>query len=313
MLEQGADCRRYNLPTVDEVAAIIPGTGEEDVDYNRDIVLRYKHGGLRHVSHINPLYHPLHYVLLFPKGDQGWHKQIEIVQLAHGTARIPHVTQTCYFAFHLHPRPMEPSDLFRGGRLFQQYLVDAWASIEDSKLHWVRNNQKTIRSDLYDGLRDTLRNDPDGHLGQRGKRIVLPASHSSSACHMYQLFQDSMAIARHCGKPDIFLTMTTNPSWPEINDNLFTYEDDDDDPDEPRKHQTASDRPDIVACVFAQKIKAMLKDIKGGLFGDVQGFVFTIEFQKRGLPHIHLLIFLRQNFKIHDAPSCQFHCLCSDP
>jgi hypothetical protein len=26
-LQQGEDCRRYNLPTVDEVAAIIPGTG----------------------------------------------------------------------------------------------------------------------------------------------------------------------------------------------------------------------------------------------------------------------------------------------
>ena len=40
-LQQGDDHRRYNLSTVDEVAAIIPGTGE-DVDYNRDIVLRYK-------------------------------------------------------------------------------------------------------------------------------------------------------------------------------------------------------------------------------------------------------------------------------
>src|SRR5882762_6866879 len=46
----------------------------------------------------------------------------------------------------------------------------------------------------------------------------------------------------------------------------------------------------------------MLKDIKDGLFGDVLGFVFTIEFHKCGLPHIHLLIFLRQQYKIHDAP-----------
>src|SRR6202050_5217175 len=289
VLEQGDDRRRYNLPTVDEVAAIIPGTGEEDVDHNRDIVLRYKHGGIKHVSHLHPLYAPLHYVLLFPKGDQGWHRHIDIVQQAGRTARSDHVTQRCYFAFRLHPRPMEPSDLFRGGRLFQQYLVDAWASIEDSELFWVRNNQKTIRSDLYDGLRDALRLDPDLHLGQRGKRIILPASHPGSTHHMYQLFQDSMAIARHCGKPDIFLTMTANPSWPDIDDN--------DDPDQPRKHQTASDRPDIVTCVFAQKIKAMLKDIKDGLFGDVQGFVFTIEFQKHGLPHIHLLIFLKQQFK----------------
>jgi len=301
VLEQGADHRRYNLPTVDEVAAIIPGTGEENVDLHRDIVLRYKHGGIRNISHLHPLYHPLHYVLLFPKGDQGWHRQIETVYPQDGAVRSKFVSQRCYFAFRLHPRPMEPSDLFRGGRLLQQYMVDAWASIEDSELHWVRNNQKTIRSDLYDGLRDALRHDPNVQLGERGKRIVLPASHPGSTRHMYQLFQDSMAIARHCGKPDIFLTMTANPSWPEIDDNLFTYEDDDDNPDQPRKRQTPSDRPDIVARVFAQKIKAMLKDIKDGLFGDVQGFVFTIEFQKHGLPHIHLLIFLKQRFKIRDA------------
>ena len=46
VLQQGDNCCRYNLPTVDEVAAIIPGTGEEDVDYNRDIVLHYNHSRL---------------------------------------------------------------------------------------------------------------------------------------------------------------------------------------------------------------------------------------------------------------------------
>src|ERR1700749_2361487 len=197
---------------------------------------------------------------------------------------------------------MEPSDLFRGDRLLQQYVVDAWASIEESELNWVRENQKKIRADLYDGLRDAMRGAEDIDMSNMGKRIVLPASHPGSSRHMYQLFQDSMAIARHCGKPDLFITMTANPNWPEIQDNLFTYENDDDDPDNYERCQTAADCPDIVACVFAQKMKSMLKDIKSGLFGDILGFVFTIEFQKRGLPHIHLLIFLRQQFKIHDVP-----------
>ena len=106
---------------------------------------------------------------------------------------------------------MESSDLFRGGRLFQQYLVDAWASIESSELYWICNNQKTIRAELYDGLRDALRGVQNVDASQMGKHIVLLASHPGSNRHMFQLFQDSMAIARHCGKPDIFLTMTTNP------------------------------------------------------------------------------------------------------
>jgi hypothetical protein len=35
----------------------------------------------------------------------------------------------------------------------------------------------------------------------------------------------------------------------------------DDDPDRPRRKQTATDRPDIVARVFRQKIKSLLEDI----------------------------------------------------
>src|SRR6202158_3044945 len=270
VLEPGEDRRRYNLPTVDEVAAIIPGHGEEEVDENRQIALRYKDGGLRFMSHLHPLYSPLHYVLLFPKGDQGFHNKIPVVEQEGVSVRSPHVSQRCYYTFRLHPRPMEPSDLFRGGRLFQQYVVDAWASIEQSELNWVKKNQKTIRADLYHGLRDAMRDAEGVDMSNMGRRIVLPASHPGSSRHMYQLFQDSMAIARHCGKPDLFITMTAIPNWPEIQENLFLYQTDDNNPDGERR-QTASDRPDIVARVFAQKMKAMLKDIKDGLFGEVMG------------------------------------------
>ena len=79
VLQQGDDHCQYNLPTIDEIAAIIPGIGEEDVDHNRDIVLHYKHGGLCNISHLHPHYAPLHYVLLFPNGNQGWHRYIDIV------------------------------------------------------------------------------------------------------------------------------------------------------------------------------------------------------------------------------------------
>ena len=130
-------------------------------------------------------------------------------------------------------------------------------------------------------------------MSQMGKQVVLPASHPGSTHHMIQLFQDLMAIAWHCGKPDLFITMMANPSWSEINDNLFSYEDDDDDLDHQRKWQTTSDCPCVITYVFVQKMISMLKDIKDGLFRDVQGYVFTIEFQKQGLPHIHLLIFLK--------------------
>ena len=58
------------------------------------------------------------------------------------------------------------------------------------------------------------------------------------------------------------------------------------------------DRPDIVTRVFHAKQQALLKKIHAGYFGKVAGFVYTIEYQKRGLPHMHLLIFLEEEWKI---------------
>lgn len=315
-LQPTADRRRFNLPTVDEIAAIIPGNGEEDIDEHREILLRLKAPqqgySLKRISHLNPLYSPLHYVLLFPHGEQGWHNKIPSTPGDHGQVRSEYVSQRCYYAYRLHPRNDEPKTIFFGGRLFQQYVVDAWSSVESSSLYWLRKNQTKIRADLYQGVRNAANAAQVAHqdngpadLGQQGTRIVLPSSHAGSARHMYQLFQDSMAICRHCRKPDIFLTMTANPKWPEIQEALSEFDGVDDDPERPRTQQTASDRPDIVARVFHQKMKALLKDIKGdkgiGIFGKVAGMVYTIEFQKRGLPHMHLLIFLEQQYKIHDA------------
>ncbi|KAF9221061.1 hypothetical protein BS17DRAFT_797303 [Gyrodon lividus] len=37
---EGTDARRYNLPTINEIAAIIPGDGSEALNENHDIVLQ---------------------------------------------------------------------------------------------------------------------------------------------------------------------------------------------------------------------------------------------------------------------------------
>ena len=60
----------------DEVAAIIPGDGSEEHSDHRDIVLRLKGGSLERISHLHPSYSTLHYVTLFPNGEDGWHVTI---------------------------------------------------------------------------------------------------------------------------------------------------------------------------------------------------------------------------------------------
>ncbi len=55
-----------------------------------------------------------------------------------------------------------------------------------------------------------------------------------------------------------------------------------------------------MARVFQLKKEALLDEIKkGGIFEKVMAMVHTIEFQEHGLPHMHLMIFLDSEDKIH--------------
>ncbi|KAF9561458.1 hypothetical protein CPC08DRAFT_735572 [Agrocybe pediades] len=73
--------------------------------------------------------------------------------------------------------------------------------------------------------------------------------------------------------------MTCNPDWPEIRSRL-------------RPGQDYTDIPIVVIRVFKQKLAALLKTLNK-MFTNVGKAKYTIhvvEFQKRGLPHAHILI-----------------------
>jgi hypothetical protein len=89
-----------------------------------------------------------------------------------------------------------------------------------------------------------------------------------------------MAIVRAKGSPSFFITVTTNPKWREIQESLLYG-------------QKATDRPDIVVRVFHMKLKQILHDLTSkNIFGRCIGYVYTVEYQKRGLPHAHILLIL---------------------
>ena len=54
-----------------------------------------------------------------------------------------------------------------------------------------------------------------------GRPVILPSSFIGSPRNMQQNYQDAMAIVRKFGKPDLFITVTCNPNWREIVENLF--------------------------------------------------------------------------------------------
>ncbi|XP_066933783.1 uncharacterized protein [Clytia hemisphaerica] len=112
---------------------------------------------------------------------------------------------------------------------------------------------------------------------------------SGSPRAMHQLYLDAMAVVSKHGKPDAFLTFTCNPRWREVTENLLP-------------NQKAHDRPDLLTRVFRMKLFAMKKEImQDGILGMVVARVDVIEFQKRGLPHAHILIHFAAEFKLRNA------------
>jgi Helitron helicase-like domain at N-terminus len=229
---------------------------------------------------------PNNYVLLFPRGELGWHPDI-LQRNQEGADSNRKVTQLQYFAYRLFQRQGEATTILRSGKLFQQFIVDTWAAEEQSRLRWIKQNQSNLCADLYNQVVDAfagLDNELDNN--SIGRRFILPATFQGGTRDMMENLQNSLAISRKYGVADLFITMTANPKWPEVLDALLPG-------------QTPSDRPDLVSRVFHQK-KLHLIDIitKKGIFGATVAHVHTIEFQKRGLPHMHLLIWLERDHKI---------------
>ena len=176
------------------------------------------------------------------------------------------------------------STLHLAGRLFQQYIVDQYVKWETNNLIWQKNNQPKLRTETYHGLNDMIYT-KDGNINQVGKQIILSSTFTGSTRYFQQLYQDAMSIVREFGKPDLFITVTCNPKWPEITQELL-YD------------QQAPDRPDLVARVFKLKLEAITHDLYvRGVLGKVIAYVQVIEFQKRGLPHAHILIILADKDK----------------
>ncbi|XP_074364747.1 uncharacterized protein LOC141705758 [Apium graveolens] len=200
--ESGRDC---HISNTDEVAGIMVGD-TKDTCGESDIVVHDKIKGLVRVSYVHPKLMALQYPLLFSRGEDGLHPKIKFQKNDESKGLTPTL----------------------GGRLFQQYSVDAFSSIEQTRLWWFRTHQTTLRNELYSNICDSLsRGDVD--TSNIGKGIILPAG-----------FVGSKRL----------------------------------------------------------KLDQLLADIKTKkYFGVCNGVMYVVEFQKRGLPHVHMLIWLDADLK----------------
>nr|GEY14265.1 DNA helicase [Tanacetum cinerariifolium] len=218
--------------------------------------------------------------------DPGFHTEMKL--------RIPgkakRLSMNMYYMYQLHERFDSYGLLFRAGRLFQQYVVGVYCYIEQNRTDYYRQHQADIRKDYLSGIYDAIsKGDREGY--EIGSRIILPTSFTGGPRYMYSHYLDALAICRVLGNPQYFISFTYNVNWPEIKRHMEQY---------PRL--LPEDRADVVVRVFEQKVHDFCKYFRDTkLFGIVTGLLYTIEFQNRGLPYCHTLLWVDNKDKIQDA------------
>ncbi|GKF07124.1 DNA helicase [Tanacetum coccineum] len=170
----------------------------------------------------------LQFLLLFVYGEAGFYPEM---RQHRGVDKRLSMNQ--YYMLQLHECLDSYALLFRGGRLFQQYVVGVFCCIEQNRLDFYRLRQNDIRREYLSGVYDDIcRGDREG--SEIGGRLILLRTFTGGPRYMYSHYLDALAICR--------------------------------------------------ALVL-----------------------YTIEFQKRGLPHCHTLLWVDAKDKIQNASETDRH------
>ena len=219
--------RRYNRQLSTEATLLQIGEPQN----RRDITIHFRRGGLMRINELHWVYEPLQYPLLFPYETLGWNRNYPGFN-----GRI--LTMRQYMAARLMTRP--GNYLLKAKRLFQMYVVDGQSRIESERLNYLRFHQNDLRSDTYRGLHDGLI-EQDCDAAQTGRRVILPSTFTGGAPYLNEQAADAMSYATKFGKADFFITITTNPKWPEFQ--------------QLAPNGQILDRPDLLSRVFYLKKK----------------------------------------------------------
>jgi hypothetical protein len=258
--DRKTDGRIYNQPTVSEVAALI--VGDIDEHDQRDIIIQTTGGELQRIDEFHASYLSYQYPLIFPYGEDGYrpktaHRDQEDYDEFAEVNQRNRLTIREWLAYRIQNRPFEAKTLLSSRRLFQQFLVDGYTMLESERLQWLRGHQSKLRVAKYNNLADQTQNNEVQGVNT-GKRVIMPSSYVGGPRFMEQLYFDGMAICSKVGFPDLFITFTCNPNWPEIQRLLIPL------------RQKAHDRPDIISRVFKLKFDQLLTDLtKKGMLGKV--------------------------------------------
>ena len=257
-----------------EIAAIMSydNTTQSQIK-TRCLIISRQNGHNQAIPTVSRLWEPLAYPLIFPHGTLGWglvgdHHHVMAQSANNGDEADVVTTQIWYYC----ARILCKQHFHIFGRLTNEYIVDMFSRDLECRLNYIRTNQLRLRCEDA-ALMDTS-------SLESTENIYLPASFLGSRCWASNQIADSLAIAATKGNPTFFIMMTCNSNWPEIQSQL-------------RSGQDFTDIPVVVVRVFKRKLAHLLQTLKTIMFphaGRVLYCIHSIEFQKRGLPHAHILV-----------------------
>ena len=263
----------------------VPSTGEDNRE-NR--VLWMLDGTEKIIDDLHPLWEPCQFPLLFPNGGPrtGWRyvvPEMDFVDDATSEANNLYkgVSALQYGAYHMYDRSEgRLSPALHSGKLSEMYFL----------MLAIRSMTQRITFHKFTSMRYSTReqlqnNSPSTRdTNTTTARTPLPSSFSRGERARTQSLNDALALRARFGPPDYFITMTANPKWKEIQRGLLPGE-------------RPSQRSDLIHRVFNIKMEYVTDLLQKGLLGDYQAHVRVVEYQKRGLPHLHLLLYVQDECK----------------
>ncbi|EYC41541.1 hypothetical protein Y032_0565g15 [Ancylostoma ceylanicum] len=155
------------------------------------------------------------------------------------------------------------------GKLFAQNATHLLARIEADRISAIVHNWTEIRSATASAMYNYM----DQRLREKGVvlgRLVTLPTYVGSRNWCRKQYSVGMTVAQRLGKPDLFITFTSNSEWSEILENLPTGMD------------SWLTEPLLCVRVFELKLKQFLKELTvDETFGPLEAYQLSIEFQKK--------------------------------
>lgn len=173
--------------------------------------------------------------------------------------------------------------LYSKGTLHQFYICIRALIVEHNEIHHIKEVQDRLRHVNYVEFRRIVRERILAQGARPGAMYIAPTTFRGSNRHMEKGFRQLNAYIQHFGEPSLFLTVTSNPRWEQIQECLNYPE------------NTYDDASDLLMRVWIDVKDRILDDVMSrGIFGKCVAIFYSIEYQKRGGAHFHAIIWLEE-------------------